>query len=95
MISTTHTLDGVEVKQGLVVWDYDLRVRVVGERNDLYREDLGLPLSEDPWYVMTDPATGNRGSDMNCSRMWVRHPSTRQPAQDAMTSQGPENGEQQ
>jgi hypothetical protein len=88
MISTTHTLDGVKVTQGLLVWDYDLRVRMVGERNDLYRKDLGLPLAADPWYTMTDPVTGHRGSDMNCSRMWANHPSTGEPAVKAASTLG-------
>jgi len=69
-VSQTHTLDGVEVVPGLRVWDYDLRRRVVGEVSS--READG-----DPWYVMRAvDAPDLRGSDMNPSRMWVRHPST-------------------
>lgn len=87
MISTTHTLDGVEVVPGLLVWDYDLRPRRVVQRHDTYRVSLGLPPEEDPWWEMEDPVTGTRGSDMNCSRMWVRHPSTGQRVKAPLTGE--------
>lgn len=73
-ISFTHTLDGVEVVPGLRVWDYDLRRRVVDQPRP-YKEGNG-----DQWWDMTDPETGRRGSMMNASRMWARHPSTGEPA---------------
>lgn len=67
-LSTTHTLDGVRVTPGLHVWDYDLRHRIVG--------DVAYTSGGDPWYRMLDPQTKRHGSDMNPSRMWVRHPAT-------------------
>ena len=73
MISTTHTLDGVRVKPGLRVWDYDLRRRIVGEPNRWQNPN------EDTWYEMIipdGPHAGQTGSTMNASRMWVRHPYT-------------------
>lgn len=68
-ISKTHTLDGVEVKPGLRVWDYNLRRAVV----------VGLQPYQNPaegdWYDMAT-VDGERSSMMNPSRMWVRHPAT-------------------
>jgi len=69
-ISFTHTLDGVEVVPGLKVWDYDLRRRIAAAPVS-HTESNG-----DQWWIMIDPETGRRGSIMNPSRMWVRHPST-------------------
>jgi len=67
-ISHTHTLDGVKVEPGLKVWDYDLRPVTVGK--------AGRPEANgDVWYD-TIRADGTRGSIMNPSRMWHRHPST-------------------
>jgi hypothetical protein len=68
MISKTHTLDGVKVEPGLRVWDYNLDRRIVGE--------VAHVSHDVPWYAMTDPETGTRGSDMDPSRMWVRDPWT-------------------
>jgi len=66
-LSTTHTLDGVEVVPGLLVWDYDLRARRVVR---IAYTDHG-----NPWWELEDPVTEERGSDMDASRMWVYHPS--------------------
>jgi hypothetical protein len=68
-ISHTHTLDGVKVEVGMVVWDYDLRRARVGQP---HRPEA----NGDVWYDMENPETGARMSIMNPSRMWVRHPST-------------------
>jgi len=67
-ISTTHTLDGTEVVPGLLVWDYDMRPRRVGE--------VAFRSHGTTWYEMFDLDTGRRGSDMDPSRMWFRHPAT-------------------
>ena len=72
-ISTTHTLDGVEVIEGLRVWGYNLDPRIVGPVS--YRSPVQPDWPPSPWHVMTDPVTGRRGSDMDPSRMWFRHPS--------------------
>lgn len=77
-ISATHTLDGIEVKPGLRVWDYDLRrVEIVGT--------TGTP---DPvwdggggyWWNTREIDTGKPGAMMNASRLWAWHPSTRERA---------------
>jgi len=78
VITKTGTLDGALVVEGMRVWDYDLRPRIVGKIR--YREGTSLDGDGDPWYRMIDPVTGNEGSDMNPSRMWFRHPTTGQPA---------------
>jgi hypothetical protein len=68
-ISKTHTLDGVEVRPGLRVWDYNLRRAIV-----VALQPYQNP-AEGDWWDMQD-VDGNPSSMMNCSRMWVRHPST-------------------
>lgn len=66
-LSTTHTLDGVEVVPDLLVWDYDLRpCRVTG----VAFHDRSIP-----WFA-TQHLDGTRGKDFDASRLWFRHPST-------------------
>ena len=73
-ISHTHTLDGVLVEPGLRAWDYDLR-RVIVDKARPYKEGNG-----DQWWDTIYVETGERGHMMNPSRLWVRHPSTGEPA---------------
>jgi hypothetical protein len=75
MISKTHTLDGVKVEPGLMVWDYDLKRRRVGRTFRTY--DGGTP-----WWEMEDPETGQPAKAMDPSRMWTRRPGDNKPASD-------------
>lgn len=64
------TIDGVEITEGMRVWNYDLRVSVVGKPDPCYGEG---------WFDMRSPE-GGRMSAMNGERMWFYHPRTGQPA---------------
>jgi hypothetical protein len=68
-----RTIDGHEVVPGLRVWDYDLR-RAVVVGPQPYRNP-----NEAQWYDMARP-DGSRATMMDAKRMWVRHPSTGEPA---------------
>lgn len=70
------TIDGAEITDGLVVWDYNLRRAVV----DVAGTSWADPTSEyheywDGWFDMRT-VNGGRSSTMNGQRMWVRHPTT-------------------
>jgi len=69
------TIDGVVVTEGLVVWDYNLRISTVMADRDV---DYRCPdyCGNDHWFDTT-------GGSFNGSRMWARHPSTRQLAREA------------
>lgn len=86
MSETSHpaawwrTIDGVEIVDGLRVWDYDLRRSVVDVKGTAWAD----PTSEfhqywNGWFEMLAPEGGRRSS-MNGERMWVRHPTTGEPA---------------
>lgn len=65
---TDYTIDDHPVTIGMAVWDYDLaRTTVVSQ------EKYGNP-DEPVWYRMEN------GKSMDGKRMWVRHPSTGEPA---------------
>lgn len=59
------TADGVEITDGLPVWDYNLRPGYV---------DL-MSLGSDGWFDVRD-AEGHKLSLMNAARVCVRHPHT-------------------
>lgn len=62
-----RTIDGRQVKIGMRVWDYDLRVAIVGP---IAYYEVG-----NPWYSTTRE-DGSRGKDFDAKRMWYRDPST-------------------
>lgn len=75
------TADRVEIKDGLIVWDYDLKlsqVKVEGTRADPTDENHEW---WDGWFDMRDPTTGDRMSVMNGERMTTVHPYTRESAE--------------
>ena len=64
--TTSHTIDGHPVTEGLLVWDYNLRPARV----------IGVDHTANDGTVWWETDTGM----FDGSRMWVRHPSTRQQA---------------
>jgi len=68
------TIDGVEIVDGLRVWDYNLDIAVV-DVVGTKAYHANHPEYWDGWFEMKDP-DGNRSSTMNGERMWVRHPTT-------------------
>lgn len=78
---TDTTIDGYPVTEGMSVWDYDLRRVVVGKP-----EKYGNP-AEPTWYEMLR-RDGSRSSSMDAKRMWRRHPSTHEEADDGWEYEG-------
>lgn len=74
------TLDGVEVVDGLRVWDYDLRRAVVDAKGtqDAHSESQ-YHQYWDGFFEMRTPE-GERSSSMTGDRMWTKHPTTGEPA---------------
>jgi hypothetical protein len=68
-VEEDFTADGVLIKPGLIVWNNDLRVSVVKDRQKYQNP------AESVWYDMVD-ANGEYMSMMNGSRMTTRHPRT-------------------
>lgn len=64
-MSDERTIDNHALKLGDRVWDYDLRVAVVGP---VHHYEVGTP-----WYTTTRE-DGSRGKDFDAKRMWWRHP---------------------
>ena len=73
------TVDGVEITDGLVVWDYDLDLSRVS-----FADTTGMDSTWgfDGWFGLRTVAD-NRRKLMNGERMVTVHPSTRQRAADA------------
>lgn len=69
-----RTADGVEITDGLAVWDYDLRPGYVNLKR----------LSDDGWFEVCQHGS-SRGSMMDAERVVTRHPSTHQLACDALS----------
>jgi len=78
-----RTIDGVAIVHGLRVWDYDLRVRTVNVEGTRYANpDHPSHKFWAGWFEMSDPNNPDARfcSSMNGERMWVRHPTTGEPA---------------
>lgn len=73
---TVRTLDGVEIVDGLRVWDYDLQRGVVEFDDDLNIPDVDQ--SGQVWFhVDRDPDNELAGIKlMSDTRVWRRHPHT-------------------
>lgn len=72
-----NTADGVKIRDGMAVWDYNLEPGFVSLAS----------LGDDGWFMVCKPGQ-NRGSWMNDVRVCVRHPSTGQAAGDAIRASG-------
>jgi hypothetical protein len=74
-----RTVDGVEVVDGLLVWDYDLDLARVS-----FADTSGMDSAYgfDGWFTLRT-VDGGRRKLMNGERMTTRHPFTRQLAADA------------
>lgn len=74
-----RTVDGVEIVDGLLVWDYDLDLSRVS-----FADTTGMDSTWgfDGWFTLRTVDGGNRKL-MNGERMVTRHPVTHQLAADA------------
>ena len=73
-----RTVDGVEITDGMLVWDYDLDLSRVSFR------DTYVGFHEfDGWFTVFAVGNGER-KIMNGERMVTVHPFTRQRADDAV-----------
>jgi len=78
--SVHHTANGVQITDGLAVWDYDLRAG----RVDFHLSRVTSP-HFDGWFTVVHQGGGR--SLMNGERLTTRHPFTGQPASDALPPQ--------
>jgi hypothetical protein len=70
MDKTFRTLDGVEITDGLRVWDYNMNRVLVSLDGRQWEENGKL------WFDCRNEWTGMLASLMSNDRVWVRHPST-------------------
>ncbi|MEV2222733.1 hypothetical protein AB0E01_22975 [Nocardia vinacea] len=70
-----RSLDGVEITDGAVFWDYDLRVARV-----VFTPERPGSKYWDGWFETRDPLTGGMGKIFNGDRLWKRNPFTGQSA---------------
>jgi hypothetical protein len=74
------TADGVEITDGLVVWDYDMDLSRVSLADTT---GMDSPWGFDGWFGLRT-VSDNRRKLMNGERMVTVHPFTRQRAADAV-----------
>jgi hypothetical protein len=73
-----YTADGVEIIDGLAVWDYNLRFGRVS-----FARTFGVESDDfDGWYAVVEPGR-THGDRFNGERMVTRHPFDRRSAEDA------------